>query len=752
MNTTEKEDAILRSRQLLADFFHLPNQFSLQTILNPSELNNIILAIQPCLRHFGLGHLDRPLLLPFRQNGNKGTVWYACASNESQLKALESELIAFIGPTYAHFRMPDESELSSDFHVLPKIYKSGWNCFILCTESLTQDVKLISKWQMLWDLLDQQPILVTRIPKSFDALRIDFDRALLAHDEVAARVAFDAMRDRFGISAENRLFIELRLYAGLEQWEKIAQHHLLPTIINLNLPLETYGDVFEGLYMSEVFPYEQSGKLDLLLEKFQITLIDEVRVLFRSRRQSKRSAVLKSFLLFELSQSNPQTEVMLQLLQKLPDGIFGSVDKLLRETVKTLHEPINPGNAAWEAFGHEQFDRAYEMFCQLPDSIEVLCALIRCVDESEDPDKARSVLHRIEAMPIDVRSVIKARCPKTLPRVVRISQFSTNAQSSWVVRMTWRKELGESLDEYIDKWREWSRSVNVRDLLLEVDFGKSASQMLEDMAIEQPQVFQRVVVLWHEVFVTNSEPLVQFKPIYLALLETLRLPGTFGDVELKLIREVLNQLVRAGMTSMEYSRSLTEIELIFNQVRSPHHISWGLDLCDALAVGPCPEPNARLSLLASVIQAGYEFALRLNRNDIALMKLLVNEAGMEWTGPVDTVINESFESVNFAEVGVVGIYSLDVSACQRAEKVLKSLYAGLDVRINNDQVCTTQLKSLAQRASIFIFAWKTSKHAAYYCIKASVGSDQALVMAQGAGTSSIVNATLRSINQLNKHH
>ena len=57
MNTTEKEDAIIMSRQLLADFFHLPNQFSLQTNLNPPELNNIILAIQPCLRHFGLGHL-----------------------------------------------------------------------------------------------------------------------------------------------------------------------------------------------------------------------------------------------------------------------------------------------------------------------------------------------------------------------------------------------------------------------------------------------------------------------------------------------------------------------------------------------------------------------------------------------------------------------------------------------------------------------------------------------------------------------
>jgi hypothetical protein len=74
------------------------------------------------------------------------------------------------------------------------------------------------------------------------------------------------------------------------------------------------------------------------------------------------------------------------------------------------------------------------------------------------------------------------------------------------------------------------------------------------------------------------------------------------------------------------------------------------------------------------------------------------------------------------------------------------MYEGLDVRVNSDEVCTSALKNLAYRADIFVFAWKTSKHAAFFCIKNSSRPGQVLVMAQGAGTSSIVDAAVRSIN------
>lgn len=742
---TDKEIKAQVARKFLEEFFQFPNLFSLKKDANAPELAETILVLKPCFRKFELDHAERPLLLPFRQDDEKCTVWYACASSESQLRALESELMAFIGPTYANFRLPEDGAFKADLHALPKIRELGWRCFVLWTESLEDDSKLLRKWQMYWDLLDQQPALVARIPKSFDALRLDFDRALLTQDEVSARIAFTAMKDRYGISAENRLYLEIRLFAGLEQWHKIASHHLLPTLVNLNLPLETYGDILEGLYMAEIFQYEQTGILEAVIQEFKVSVVENSLVLFRTRRQSRRMSVIKSFVLFELAQSNPQVDVLSELLHQLPKGAFGVLDEEVRRTLDNLRAINVPSNAAWDAYEYEQFDRAFELLWPLPDSAEILRALIRCVDESEDPEKAKKVIQRFEKVSEDVHSEVLLRCPKSLPRVLLLSQICSDSKLTWFEQMTWQQGSGETLDGYIDRWREWTKSIDVLTLLSEKDFGLSAAQLLEYLAIEHVHAFQRIVVLWHELFIINSNPMAQFKPIYFALLETLRLPGTYGNVELKLIRDVLNQLVRSGLTTEEYIKSISEIILIFEQVRSPHHMNWGLDICDALAIAPCPDPDARLKFLASVINAGTEFALRLNQTDKAMLKILSLEAGMEWTNPVALSSEVLVKPFIPSSVGVVGIYSLDEAASQRAAKVLTSIYEGLEVRTNHDEVCTNQLKSLAQRASIFVFAWKTSKHAAYYCIKAAVSADNALVMAQGAGTSSMVEATIRSI-------
>jgi hypothetical protein len=60
---------------------------------------------------------------------------------------------------------------------------------------------------------------------------------------------------------------------------------------------------------------------------------------------------------------------------------------------------------------------------------------------------------------------------------------------------------------------------------------------------------------------------------------------------------------------------------------------------------------------------------------------------------------------------------------------------------NADLVCTDRLKSLAHRAHVFAFAWRCSKHSAYFCVKANSPKDS-LVMARGVGTSSLVSCVV----------
>ena len=731
--------------QLQAAFFSAPNLFRVLPQDCPAGLGPTMVGLQAALRRHAKGQLDKPLLLPVQLAGDPFTVWYACAASESHLRAVEAELKAFIGPTYAWFRLPEDGLFAADGHAQPLIRRSGLRHFVMWTQGPEQDARLLHKWRMYCDLLERRPPLVAHIPKSFDILRADLDRALLARNEGAAHLALAAMRDRFGISAENRLYLDIRLSAGLEHWDRIASHPLLSTLAKLNLPQETYGDILEGLYMADVFPLEQGAPLDKVLAEFKACVLDKAFSLFRTRRRSQRPAVLKSFVLFELLQPSPQTDVIHNLIRQLPTGAWGALEAQVREAVERLHPPEDPAKPAWLAYEHEQFDRAADLLWGLPDTVDVLRALIRCVDESRDPERAKALLHRVEAAPPHVRTDVEIRCPKTWPRVRELARLAHASQVSWVQRMTWRPDFGEGLDVYVDRWKEWARAATVDELLREQDFGSDAAHLIEQLALEFPAAFDRIAPLWYEVFIANVAPQSRLKPVYAALLETLRLPGTFGDVELRLVRDVLRHLVQAGLSSQEYAKTLQDISLVFEQVRSPHHMHWALDVCDLLAMEQCPDPAVRLCLLTVVAQAGQEFASRISETDIAMLRMLAQEARIDLALPERVTDHAASAGPQSTDVGTIGIYTLDEAAARRTVQVLKAMYGPIDVRVNADSVCTPQLKALVQRAAVFVFAWKTSKHAAYYCIKAASRPDQSLDMVQGAGTSSIVDAVVRFI-------
>lgn len=747
MITTETDDTVNKALEFQAGFFGTPNLFRLLPSECPPELAPTMNALQMGLRRHAKGQWERPLLLPVRLEGDPFTVWYGCAANERQLRALEAEIRAFIGPTYSCFRMPEDGTFEADRHAQPLLRRSGLRHFVMWTQGLEQDKRLLNKWGMYCDLLERRPPLAASIPKSFDGLRVDFDRALLARDQGAAYLALSAMRDRFGLSSENRLYLEIRLFAGLEQWDRIASFPLLSTLTKLNLPQETYGDILEGLYMVDVFPSEHSGLLDKVLEQFKITLLDRALPLFRTRRQSQRPAVLKSFVLFELLQSSPQADVIHHLLKQLPAGAWGPLEAQVGQAVDRLLPPEDPSKLAWLAYEHEQFDRAADLIGLLPDSVDVLRALIRCADECRDPRRAKVLVDRMEAARREVRVDVEARCPKTWPRVRELARL-VHDEPAWSQRMAWTPDLGESLDAYVDRWKEWARSAAVDEIQRVQDLGSQAAQLLEQLALEHPAAFERIAPLWHEVFIVNTDPISRLKPVYAALLETLRLPGSYGDVELKLVRDALRHLVQAGLTTLEYERTLQGIGLIFDQVRSPHHMQWALDVCDVLAMAACPDTDARLRLLTAVAQAGQEFLGRMGETGVAMLRMLANEASIELAIPVRPAESKISADHLSSDVGTIGIYSLDEAAVRRAVKVLESMYGKIDVRVNSDTVCSQQLKALVQRASLFVFAWKSSKHAAYYCIKAASRPEQPIAMAQGAGTSSMVHAVSQFIEKV----
>ena len=69
------------------------------------------------------------------------------------------------------------------------------------------------------------------------------------------------------------------------------------------------------------------------------------------------------------------------------------------------------------------------------------------------------------------------------------------------------------------------------------------------------------------------------------------------------------------------------------------------------------------------------------------------------------------------------------------------------VELNADVVATDRLKHLAVTADIFVFAWRSSKHQAYYAAKEARGDLQTL-LPMGKGSASILSCVLTELEKL----
>lgn len=702
-------------------------------------------SLEPALRWHRQGHGDRPVLLPFRAAGEDVVAWYACARTDAMARALSHEIDAFLGPSYVQTAPSDRSPDTADAHMLPPIARAKWQSIRLAALNPESEKAVQQQWLRYWRLLERRPIAASHVPQSFDQVRARFDRALAARHESGALAALATLRERFGLSAENRLFLDIRRDAAFGRWNEIAEHRLLHTIVHLRLPPETYGDVMEAIYEAEVSPFERAPRVEDLLDRFRETMAETAKPLFRTRRTSRRPAVLKAFVLYELAQKDPHAQACLGLLRELPDGAFGGLDAAVRKHVTQLTTSAD-FRAAQLAIDREQFDRGYELLWPLSDDAKVLQSLVLCARESDDPAKAAAVLSRLTNAASQIREAVEQVAPV---RLQRLRDLAANQKVSEVAPLAeqFAQQAGESSDDYVERWRELARATLPDTVLRDPAAPKTAADCLTQLVLEKPDLFERLHPLWHELFVDRVDPDRRLMPIYVALLETLRARGDFSDADRGLLLQTLMNLVKAGPDPATYRSAVDEVHEVFKEVRSPHVIAWALDVCDALALSPTRDPDARMRLLLSVMQAAVEYQARLTSLERGLLRLLLSEAGVEVPpGLAQETKPEDGSTEPLTEGRLVAFYSLDESATKRATELLGDLFPRLKVERNADAVCTQRLKSLAQHADIFVFSWKSSKHAAYDCVKAAIRDKNRLVMASGGGTSSLVEAAFRHLS------
>jgi hypothetical protein len=347
-------------------------------------------------------------------------------------------------------------------------------------------------------------------------------------------------------------------------------------------------------------------------------------------------------------------------------------------------------------------------------------------------------LARLEATEASIRNAVESA---SATRLARLRASYQAPQLPDRLSAQFARWFDEPEDRYAERWTEFARSVDPAALLAEGGMVDAAIDTLMLQAIEEPALFERLYPLWHELFIERIDPDPRLLPLYLEMLEALRARDVFQRTDQELLHQILVAIVDSG-DDAAYRRSVDTVANIFEAIRSPLALGWALDVCDSLSQRRVRDADARLRLLTQVIQACQEFSARLEPLQTHQLRLLAQEARLEPPKLPPPLSPESGEVQTLDETAYrVAIYSLDEAATRRAVDILKSLHPHWVIDTNSDHVCSDRLKALAQHAHVFVFAWRCSKHAAFYCVKASSQREN-LVMARGVGTTSLVAAAV----------
>lgn len=696
---------------------------------------------------------DLPIILP--RLGASGTpCWYCAARGTRGALRLREALLAFVGPSYSNFdgrpytlRLTDDVEAALAEGTEPPAY--------LIRPASPADVVRIRRTLLLYrGVLERMPRQNERDRRPMGFLRAELDRAVLAGDEAEARRLLAQIRQTGRLDAENLLFLEVGLRAGLGHWRDIAEDtELLADLTGLRLPASVLTDVVESLYRVHVEPSEDVQVPGLARAAFEAAGLRRRGLLFASRRGIQRPRVIKAFFLHELSREDPDRaslEVLAGALRQLVDDPFavvlaGLFPEAAPAPVPTPSATVDPLAAADDAFTGCEIDRAFSLYLAAPPSIKRLIQLIRCAEEIGTVEAATTVMANVGA------SSDAAVLPDAVRRKLLVLERIGGRAPAEALPTGWlewaRWVTPSSADEALSVVRDHGPTWGTAALLHRPADIEEFARILGNAEGVPAQVFRESYPYFYRWLVLEAGDVARsLKPLVQVMLAGMAMLDDPSRDELELARDLVVALLSAGLDERDYADLIADLQELQRAQASLVNLNWSLDLAELLVTYPCADTEARLRFVTGVVEAVQRFAHRLLPVDRLVVEDLCRD--LEITCPASVAQRPEAADTDYDDRlsgKKVGIYTLTEQAGQRAVALLERLSPTVDVELNGDQECTKRLIALARNADLFVFAWKSSKHQAYYCVKDHRPADQPFLQPLGKGSSSILRAIMDGV-------
>lgn len=750
----------------LAQFFSGRNLLSWESIQTGSAPDGWAGDVRPWVDLLGRANPDLPIVLPLMENADQVT-WYGVARDPQTAIRLGQELLAMLGPSYTNFtglpHVLDAADLQEGVlanHFVAPAYR------LVPTES-SYLPRIRGMVELYRGVLERRPARQPPAARPIGSIRNDFDRALLADDEGQAERRFEELLQTGRLSAENRVFLEVRLLAGLGRWPQIAGNHaLLRNLADLPLPPQVLVDTVEAIYRVHVESFEANSDVAGAIKGFSGTIATRYGRLFGTRRGLRRPRILKAFLLYELCQPAPDPSICADIgtllsgfaAEPFVAGLLAAVPKRDAADARRMSAPaLDQEAAADEAFEDDQHDRALAIYRTLPVTLKTLRRMLRCAREIGSAGAAVDVLEIAIGAPPELIGALTASARETLdqlrvlstPVAPSVSTIGTEAaqELGWVAWARWVVG-GAPVSAAERVAREWALSWDVNAVSGDQGAIDELAQLIGNAEGQAAGVFRAIFPALFEAFVVQPDSASQvLKPLYAMLLTVLALgEGTSPD-DLELARQLAEALLQCGNSRAEYRAMVQDLEELLGGSPSINTLSWALDAAEVLAINPAPDLESRLRFFMKVLELAQTTSHRVKIAHRTALGLLCKDFGVEFPSTLSAPEESTDAQVPRTFTGKrVSIYTLTEPAGKRAADMLRQTCPGLEVDINSDEVCTDRLAALAKNSDVFIFAWRSSKHQAYYCIKNNRPTTLPLLQPLGKGSASILRAALDYLN------
>lgn len=744
-------------QEWLERFFALPNELSWTSLVNGSAPAEQADQVRRWLAHLGSERSAAPLVLPFVRGGQV-TGWYATTQEPAGGYELGDELNAWLGPTWLS-RFDRLASDAADPMAAALRSRFGGTVYRFTGPDAPAMRTIAARLSEFAALLERRPSVTRAQIRPVGAIRGDFERALLAGDEMQAEAMIAELKQTGRLNEENLKYLEVRLSAGLGLWPQIARDHwLIKTLADLALPPQILADLIEALYRTYVDEAEASGDAPALREAFALHIATPFPKLFASRRGIRAPRVVKAFALFEQLQASPDPAIVASLLALLPAG----TDIALFEPAP-LAEPKTASpttlDEADEAFDDGQIDRAFEFYLRLPPSRKTISRLVSCVGTIGTDEARDRLLGLVEGWD---PAIVDSLAPAVAAKIDKLKRSQT-------------EDAGPAQDEpvpapAVNPWLRWAEQLAAGQNLAAAErdaqaapINWDASEVRDSGPLAQrfadivggldgeASLVARAAVpqIFASFFPDDATVSPAAKPIASLLFLLIAMDDALSRADLDLLAQLTTLLIEQGLSPFEYVSLMGDLEDVQKRIGSYAYLPWSLDVSEALAILPSPSDqarDARLRLFVQVLGQATGFAHRLIPADLVPIETLAKDYGV---GPeaVSALKREAQADgtppavLPSLEGKTIGIYTLAEAAGSRAKAALEALFPGCKVVVNSDLVATAQLTSLAKAADLFVFAWKSSSHQAFYCVKDALAGREP-IWAPGKGTASILRAVL----------